>query len=42
MNQSAPALPLILTFSPAAKTAAKEKESLACKPLSLNELPPEK
>jgi hypothetical protein len=27
MNQLAPALPLILTFSPAAKSAAKAKES---------------
>jgi hypothetical protein len=27
MNQPAPALPLILAFSPAAKTAAEAKES---------------
>jgi hypothetical protein len=29
MNQPVPALPLILTFSPAAKIAAKAKESHA-------------
>jgi hypothetical protein len=29
MKQSAPALPLILTFAPAAKNAAKAKESSA-------------
>jgi hypothetical protein len=29
MNQPVPALPLILTFSPAAKNAAEAKETLA-------------